>query len=314
MSNRRFKLPASEGEFYYLITNRITARQQLIDDVAKKKFKDFLFDAERKFSCHIDEYVILDNHYHFIISIPEISQLSDEKLREKYDLHYNAVKSPDKGQLQYFREKIHDLSYIVGNIEQRFAQWYNRTSKREGTLWGSRFDSSLIETNMSLLRCSLYIILNPVRAKICLDPKDYSWSSYAERLAGKEFSGDQGMIDLLMNILTDGKGYESDNPKKQRKEYLRFLRFVLGDKTVLKTGEETLAEALEKAGINLRLTWLDECEHKLKFIAKGLIIGSKDFVQSMKEKLKDKIHQKRGLEPTIIDESTDTAILRRFRS
>ena len=314
MSNRRFKVHASEGEFFYLITNRITARSRLIDAVAKKKLKDFIFDAERKFACHINEYVILDNHYHFIISIPQIDQMSEEELREKYDSHYNAVSNPSKEQLADFRAKVHDLSYIVGNIEQRFAQWYNRSTRREGHLWGRRFDSSLIESNLSLLRCSLYIIMNPVRAKICLDPKDYQYSSYAERLAGKEFLGDGNMIDILMNILTEGKGYESQEVDNKRREYLRFLRFALGEKAVFKDSEGTLAEALYKVGRKMHLTWLDECQHKLNFLVKGLIVGSSGFVEEMKVKLQDKFHQKRDVKATVYDESNDTAFLRRFRS
>ncbi len=53
------------------------------------------------------------------------------------------------------------------------------------TLWEDRFRSVLVERKGQALRAmAAYIDLNPVRAKICDDPKDYRWCGYAEAVAG----------------------------------------------------------------------------------------------------------------------------------
>ena len=57
-------------------------------------------------------------------------------------------------------------------------QYINRTYRRTGTLWDSRYKSSLIQTESYLLCCQRYIELNPVRAAIVADPVQYRWSSY----------------------------------------------------------------------------------------------------------------------------------------
>jgi putative transposase len=47
---------------------------------------------------------------------------------------------------------------------RRYVQYINRTYRRTGTLWDSRYKSSLVQAEAYLLRCQRYIELNPVRA------------------------------------------------------------------------------------------------------------------------------------------------------
>ncbi|WPL15244.1 Transposase [Thiorhodovibrio winogradskyi] len=63
-------------------------------------------------------------------------------------------------------------------IGRRYVQTINKTYDRTGTLWDSRYKSSLIQADIYLLRCQRYIELNPVRADMVRDPGEYPWSSY----------------------------------------------------------------------------------------------------------------------------------------
>jgi putative transposase len=45
-------------------------------------------------------------------------------------------------------------------------------------VFGRRFCSALIEGEQHLAEASRYIVLNPVRAGICLHPGEWEWSSY----------------------------------------------------------------------------------------------------------------------------------------
>lgn len=57
-------------------------------------------------------------------------------------------------------------------------QYINKTYRRTGTLWDSRYKSSLVHADDYLLLCQRYIELNPVRAEMTDDPARYRWSSY----------------------------------------------------------------------------------------------------------------------------------------
>jgi putative transposase len=63
-------------------------------------------------------------------------------------------------------------------LGQRYVQYVNRTYRRSGTLWESRFRSSLVQHDGYLLKCQRYIELNPVRAGMVRHPRDYPWSSH----------------------------------------------------------------------------------------------------------------------------------------
>ena len=47
-----------------------------------------------------------------------------------------------------------------------------------GHLWQDRFKSNLIDVDSYLLQCGKYIELNPVRAGIVTQPRDFEFSSY----------------------------------------------------------------------------------------------------------------------------------------
>ena len=57
-------------------------------------------------------------------------------------------------------------------------QYINRSYRRTGTLWDSRYKSSWVQAETYLLACQRYIELNPVRAAMVEDPAHYRWTSY----------------------------------------------------------------------------------------------------------------------------------------
>jgi putative transposase len=70
------------------------------------------------------------------------------------------------------------VSQLVISLGRRYVQYINKTYRRTGTLWDSRYKSSLIHSDEYLLLCQRYIELNPVRAEMTDDPARYPWSSY----------------------------------------------------------------------------------------------------------------------------------------
>jgi len=75
------------------------------------------------------------------------------------------------------------LSELMRVLAARHTRYTNKLEGRSGTLWEGRFKCSVIDTDAYLLACCRYVDLNPVRARIVTDPKDYEWSSH-RTLAG----------------------------------------------------------------------------------------------------------------------------------
>ena len=75
---------------------------------------------------------------------------------------------------------------VIMSLGRRYVQYVNRTYRRTGTLWDSRYKSSLIDADSYLLSCMRYIELNPVRAAMVDDPAHYRWTSYRSNALGEE--------------------------------------------------------------------------------------------------------------------------------
>ena len=73
---------------------------------------------------------------------------------------------------------------LIISLGRRYVHYINRTYKRTGTLWDSRYKSSLVQAETYLLACQRYIELNPVRAAMVDDPIHYRWTSYGANALG----------------------------------------------------------------------------------------------------------------------------------
>jgi putative transposase len=98
-----------------------------------------------------------------------------------------------KNAVEGVRARLFDLSAFMKEFKYKFSVWFNKRHGRRGTLWEERFKSLLVEGKGGadgpdglggLLAVAAYIDLNPVRAGIVDDPKDYRWCSYGEAVAG----------------------------------------------------------------------------------------------------------------------------------
>jgi len=82
-------------------------------------------------------------------------------------------------------ERAADLPKLLISLGRRYVQYINRTYRRTGTLWDSRYKSSVVHAESYLLLCQRYIELNPVRAAMVDDPARYRWSSYRSNALGQ---------------------------------------------------------------------------------------------------------------------------------
>lgn len=111
----------------------------------------WLGEALEKERCALHAYALMTNHVHLLLT-------------------------PRKA------EAVPRLIIALG---RRYVQYINTTYRRSGTLWDSRYKSSLIQAETYLLACQRYIELNPVRAAMVEDPAHYRWTSYRANALGQ---------------------------------------------------------------------------------------------------------------------------------
>jgi len=112
---------------------------------------------------------------------------------------------------------------LIIALGRRYVQYINVSYRRTGTLWDSRYKSSLIQADTYLLACQRYIELNPVRANMVDDPANYRWSSYRSNALGQSSA-----------ILTPHPLYQSlgANSEERQIAYRALFRAQLDDEAI----------------------------------------------------------------------------------
>jgi REP-associated tyrosine transposase len=85
------------------------------------------------------------------------------------DTHYHAVVSPGQSD---------SLSSMMKALGEEYVRYVNGKYDRVGTLWAGRYRSPIIESEQYWLNCVRYVEQNPVRAGMVASPAEYPWSSY----------------------------------------------------------------------------------------------------------------------------------------
>lgn len=134
-----------QSEYPYHVTTRTNNKEFRF----KRKRSTYLMFAKiinmaiKKYSVEISHFVLMSNHYHIIFKTP------------------NA-----------------NIHRVMQFINSRIAREYNKRHNRTGHLWGDRYKSTIIENEIYLQKCVIYIYNNPVRAGIVKHPKDYLASTF----------------------------------------------------------------------------------------------------------------------------------------
>ena len=167
---------------------------------------------------------------------------------------------------------------VYENAKQRFSQWFNKRTNRKGTLWEERFRSVLVEgAGPALATIAAYIDLNPVRASMVTDPKDYRWSGYGEAVGGGRLAR-EGLRTAMQARLR-----HSVLPQRVIAEYRSFL-FDSGQKREPgRNGErgragftqEEIQAVLAQGG---ELDLADALRCRVRYFCDGAIFGSRAFV------------------------------------
>lgn len=175
---------------WYHFTSRGNERNRIFkDDVDRKEFLSILKDSLEKYMVLLHGYVLMENHFHFILHTPS-------------------------GNLNRFAQRF-NTAYTV---------YYNRRHKRSGHLYQGRYKAILVEKESYLLALSRYIHLNPVKIKKI---KKLPISGQIDCLRNLKWSSNRGYGLLRYRddfmCYNDVLEYTGGDNKYGRKEYREFV-------------------------------------------------------------------------------------------
>ncbi len=128
----------------YHITSRGNAQADIfLDDADREMFLHTLARVISRFGWVCHAYCLMDNHYHLVIETPGAN-----------------------------------LCLGMRQLNGVYTQRFNRSHHRVGHIFQGRYKSILVERDAYLLELCRYVVLNPIRANMVKDVRQWMWSSY----------------------------------------------------------------------------------------------------------------------------------------
>jgi len=312
---RQHRFISNEESAVFHCVSRTTGAEFLFKEPEKEILRKHLRQVADFCGVQVLTYALMSNHFHVLARIPKQENISDEELLRRYRvLHpqpsphvltriavmeaaFKAGGDTAQEERQKLLRRMGGLSAFMKLFKQRFSIWYNKNHARQGTLWSERFTSTIIEGkhHFASLAVASYIDLNPVRAGLVQDPKDYRWCGYGEAVG---IGG--GIVQGLRRAL----GVIGDN--RSDAEMLAAYRIVLFGKGVaMKRGDSqaarlSLEAAREVADLGGVISLAERFRQQVRWFTKGAVIGSQSFVEAHLRQYREQTGKRlrRGIRPS----------------
>jgi REP element-mobilizing transposase RayT len=228
--------------------SRVVNRSFIFGSVEKAKFRDLMRRQAEYSGLEIVTYVIMDNHFHILLKVPESEDLDHQEIAQRIERVSGVLAAADYRQMiqtflerdqthaaEFHRQKqlarMYDLAAFMQQLKRLFTRWYNKRNNRTGTLWEARYKSVVVEgKGHPLLTMAAYIDLNPVRAGLVSDPKEYLYGGYGEAVGGNKTaragltvicellgrSTDWRMVQRTYRMMLFGKGKQPDATSRKK--------------------------------------------------------------------------------------------------
>ena len=156
-----------------------------------------LHDLAQIFAIDLCAYAVMSNHYHVVlrIDVSMLEDLTDEEVVERWSrLHripetFEAMGDTEKtGLIGSWRERLGSISWFMKSVNEPLARRANREDGCKGRFWEGRFRSQALLDETALLKCMVYVDLNPVRAGIAATPETSEHTSVQARIEGRKAS------------------------------------------------------------------------------------------------------------------------------
>lgn len=203
------------ADAFYHITSRGNEQKPIFKaDKDRERFLSYLESAHERYGAIIHAYCLMDNHYHLLLETPWAN-----------------------------------LSEILHHINGAYTVYFNIRRQRSGHLFQGRYRAILVEKDVYCQELSRYIHLNPFRAGMVKNLRDYPWSSYRDYI---------GMSKTPWVETGNILGYFDSMKHRAQRKYLRYVE-----------------EAIEVAPNN-----------PLKEVFASTFLGGEEFTNQVRERVK----------------------------
>ncbi len=276
-------------------------RRFIFEEAEKEHFTRLMREYEAFCQVRVLTFCVMSNHYHILLEVPkrpDVLPTAEQLLELLKGLEFEEDYSRTKAQIELFRmakdgdgekallegffRQMWDVSWFNRLLKQRFSAWYNHRTGRKGTLWEERFKSVLVDgCGEALLTMAAYIDLNPVRAGLTEDPKDYRWCGYGEAVAGiriakegfKSLMNARDEVDESMTaamatyrVWLFGQGEQNEGLNAQGQPMRRGI------------DPERVKEVIDAKG-KLRIHDYARC--RVRYFVDGAVFGTREFVDEI---------------------------------
>lgn len=131
------------GALYHVTARGDRRKAIFFDDNDRRRWLDILGLTCARFNFVVHAYCQMGNHYHLMIETVE-----------------------------------GNLSQGMRHLNAFYSQEFNKQHSLVGHVFQGRYKAILVQKESYLLELARYLVLNPVRAGIVDDPKEWKWSSY----------------------------------------------------------------------------------------------------------------------------------------
>jgi REP element-mobilizing transposase RayT len=284
---RRCRLKIVHQSACYHIVCHITQGQLWLADSEKLAFAILLQRLAPYCGIEVLTYCVMSDHFHLLVRIPPKAvadaALDGVELSRRVGMLYGADEAERvrvlweeralpggkhhwEDELEMHLGRMHDLSVFMQLLKQRFTMGRNRSRGTKGTIWTERFKSVLVEDRSGernpVQIVGAYIDLNPVRAGVVGDAKDYPHSGFGSACMGNT-SAQQGLSDLSeTNVWAKARAW--------------FEQFVAGNFCPSTTDSSAMADTPDSGNCLRR-----SLRTKQASLVKGFVLGSAKFVMEI---------------------------------
>lgn len=174
------------------VTHRGNLRDNIFfDNQDRIKFLEFLKDSVNRYKVILHAFVMMDNHYHFLIQTPYAN-----------------------------------LGQFMQQFNVRYTSWVNWKYRRSGHLFQGPYKAKLVDADSYLTAVSRYIHLNPVKVK-----KRESWSKEQKFQFLKMYSWSSlpGFLDEFEKLNFVNYDLVLSDYNGSRKKYAESIIYNIGD-------------------------------------------------------------------------------------
>ena len=315
MRRARLKAPEDREVGVYHCISRVVDRRFVLEELEKEHFVGLMREYEAFCEVTVLTYCVMSNHFHILVEVPKrperlptaeevvakLRRLSGHQdvgmVEQRFRMYREA--QDEAGAAEYlasFHARMWDLSAFMKLLKQRFTQWYNGRMGRKGTLWEDRFKSVLVEgAGQALTATAAYIDLNPVRARLVEDPREYRWSGYGEAMAGRRRAKEglrkvaaalrHGVLGSFGEALEVYRVHLYDVGSEEGESLDADGHAVRGA-----LSREAVVKVMSQKG---RVPLASFLRCRVRYFCDGAVLGSREFVEGLFRQYRDRFGAKR---------------------